>query len=310
MAIEKTLLIGNGLNRTVTQDNISWKNVLENLSKQSELHIKNIENKPFPLVFEEMLIKLEKTGYTKHNLQVFVSNLVERTRNKALDILFYSSTRNVLTTNYSINHLTRLDENYYISHKVIENTFSLFREYTSIKGKKVWYIHGNTVKPTTLLLGYRQYARYQSQIRDYLLYGLEFKGKKIPQSPLYQKIPNFNFDKNTEIFSWVDIFLRNHIHIVGLNLDFTETILWWLLTEKSYLRNRYPKDIGNVVYYHIDVTTQNFNKSDEDKLNMLSDFGVTVERIKSDSYLNGYLTIAEKFKKNSINRYKELIGNI
>ena len=35
------------------------------------------------------------------------------------------------------------------------------------------------------------------------------------------------------VYSWLDVFLRDDIHIVGLGLDCTEIDLWWAVTYKA-----------------------------------------------------------------------------
>jgi hypothetical protein len=49
------------------------------------------------------------------------------------------------------------------------------------------------------------------------------------------------------VYSWIDIFLRDDIHIIGIILDYTEIDLWWILYEKARQRN-YGKTKANTYY--------------------------------------------------------------
>ncbi|OYV93224.1 MAG: hypothetical protein B7Z60_09325, partial [Ferrovum sp. 37-45-19] len=268
----------------------------------------NIDKKPLTLVFDEIILKSKNTSNsTKNHLQNLIVELTMSYRNPRLDSIFYCLTKNILTTNYSMCHILdfdRVDAPFLSKNVPLENTFSIFRHYELPRnGRKLWYINGNSFRSTSITLGHLQYARYLSQINKYLTTGLTYSKEKLLRTPLSSNKLDFDFDKNSTIYSWVDIFLRDDIHIVGLTMDYTESILWWLLTEKLYLRKKHPKNIGNVTYYQINIHNNKISDEETNKLNMLSDLGVIVKNIETDSYLNGYLDIATMFDKRSKDRY-------
>lgn len=238
-------------------------------------------------------------------MQTYLGNLINRSCNSALDEVIYPLTKNVLTTNYSTRHAMNFDRTwpaFLEKNFVNENTFSLFRYFATQKDRRLWYINGAAHTPTSLTLGYKQYARYQAQIKNYLTSGVEFsKGKT--RSQLFQKDPVFDFDKTGEPYSWVDLYLRDHIHVIGLSMDYTESILWWLLTEKMYFKQTHPKKVGGMTYYQINIDGRPAKGPEANKLNMLADLGVIIKNVDADSYLSGYLDIAESFKKGSKDRY-------
>ena len=62
MAIQNTALIGNGPNRSVKKDNpalgneftITWKSILESLANELNYRVRDIDEKPLTLVFDEL----------------------------------------------------------------------------------------------------------------------------------------------------------------------------------------------------------------------------------------------------------------
>lgn len=314
MPIQKTILIGNGVNRInfageskSKKGPPSWKDSLELLAKLSDRHVRNIEKKPLTLVFDEIAYHSRASDVSKYALQKYIADIVKFEQNSIADLL-YSLTKNVLTTNYSTHHVVQFDKRNRATipaNFIRENTFSLFRHYGAPEDRRLWFIHGSSDQPTSLTLGYQQYARYQAQIKSYLNNGVVYIGKKIKNSPLFRKNPVFDFDKRRDHFSWVDIFLRDEIHVVGLGMEYTETILWWLLLEKLYLKAKYPKQIGDFVYHHIEILGKRLNERDENKLDMLHGFGIPVKYHFIKSYQEGYLEVAEKIKSGSKAKYEK-----
>jgi hypothetical protein len=314
MPIQKTMLIGNGVNRINFAEGSkskkgppSWKDSLELLAKFAERKVFNIDKKPLTLVFDEIAYHSRDSDISKFALQKHIADIAKFEHNPIADLL-YSLTTNVLTTNYSTHHVAQFDKRNRATipaRQIQENTFSLFRHYATPEDRRLWFIHGSSDQPTSLTLGFKQCAKYQDRIQTYLKSGLVSGGKKIKNSPLFRKNPVFDFDKRRDHYSWVDIFLRDEIHVVGLGLDYTETILWWLLLEKLYLKAKYPKHIGDFIYHHIETNNKKMSERDENKLDMLHSFGITVKYSVVDSYREGYLDIAEKIKSGSKAKYEK-----
>lgn len=301
MTIQSTVLIGNGPNRANEKDilevgnvEISWHSLLADLSKFAGIDIRNIDSKPLTLVFDEILLRSRKPN-VKLALLKEVSNKIFLARNAELTKRLSELTKVMLTTNYSWATFDSPEFGLFLHKKfpeINENTFSIFRGFKGDK-REIWFINGSSDTPTSLALGYMQYARHQTQIKNYLTGGVSYSKIKIPNSPLYRGIPQFDFDKKKEPYSWVDLFLRDHIHMIGLGMEYTETILWWLLIEKMHLQRKYPKYIGGVTYHQVDVKGKP-EKNINDKLNMLEDLGVQVNRVSAPSYFDGYMMIADQ----------------
>lgn len=311
MTIQNTVLIGNGPNRANEEDvlevgnvQISWHSLLKDLSKFAGIDIRNIDKKPLTLVFDEILLRSPKPNI-KLALLKEVANRIYLARNTELTKRLSELTDVMLTTNYSWATTDSPEFGLFLKKKfpeINENTFSIFRGFKGDK-REIWFINGSSDTPTSLALGYMQYARHQTQIKNYLTGGVTYSKTKIPNSPIYRGIPQFDFDKKPEPYSWADLFLRDHIHMIGLGMEYTETILWWLLIEKMNLQRRYPKYIGGVTYHHVDVKGKP-ETNIEDKLGMLEDIGVLVNRVSAPSYFDGYMTIADQISPKKIKSKK------
>jgi len=113
-----------------------------------------------------------------------------------------------------------------------ETKYSLFRR-RLVGSTYVWHIHGESEVPNSITLGYDQYSGYLQKLRSHATADRsDDQGSPFKQG-------NTNFDQaEGVIYSWLDVFLRDDIHIVGLGLDYTEIDLWWALTYKARLRAR------------------------------------------------------------------------
>ena len=312
MTIQNTVLIGNGILRGYEPGYgyPSWESVLQSLSDEFSVPINDLSLKPFPLVFERIRLQLIRDQKNPNTLLRHVAELMDCPSYKSSQLtdIFGGITKNILTTNYndaiaSLNGFNfPMSAKYYM--EIDEKYHSLFRAQTDGK-KDLWKIHGDTVRPSSILLGYNQYAKYMGQIKDYLYKGIKYKNIAHPlRSPLMGKKPDFNFDKPINLYSWVDIFLRDQIHIVGLGLDFSEIILWWLISEKLSLQAKFPSKVGGIYFYSIQLPNKIKSIPQQCVRNMLLDMGVNVVDITAKDYADGYLTIAEKIQPGIVKLHK------
>jgi len=311
MAIRKTVLLGNGILRVKKSGSfsISWQDILEELSSKYSVPLNDLSQKPLPLAFEKIRLQLIRDNLNPNVLLKDVARLTKRPGSGTYLIdIFSGLTKHTLTTNYG--SFIELGMGYrppvkdFFNKVVDEKYYSLFRNETDQKNKTLWRMHGQADKPQSLLLGYGQYAKYMGQIKDYLYKGIKFAGlKEDIRSPLMGKSPDFNFERNAEIYSWVDIFLRDELHIIGLGLDFSEIILWWLLSEKMSLHAKYPKKVGSINYYSIELPNVIKPVAQQCVRAMLRDLGANVIEIHAESYEEGYKKIADSLKPDLCERY-------
>lgn len=316
MAIQNTILIGNGINRWI-KDNpvpgddyrVSWKSTLERLANRANYKVRDIDQKPLTLVFDELLLNANQMS--KIDLQKLAMQIALIQGDADLNNIYSCVSNQFLTTNYYASfasngygfmpHHLGFEVQTPLFPQLQENTFSLFRA-RKARSKIVWNIHGGALNPTSITLGHRQYARYQNQISNYLSNGISYAKVKNLKSPLFAARPDFEFEKSGNPYSWIDLFLRDHINMVGFGMDYTESILWWLLTEKFHYQKRYPKHIGGMTYHHVAV--DEIPTHEQVKLHMLEDLGVKVNIVNAKDYKTGYLDIADTIKPGILKLFK------
>jgi hypothetical protein len=279
-----TLLIGNGPNR-LAESAVSWNEVLYQLLVYAPKKIRRQSaNKPLPLLFEEIALRLESTGKGDVGvLKRHVASLLNHlTPNSVHSRIMGLGLSDILTTNYdyslergSVNSGNSEDLNAQFVH---ESKFSLFRS-RSVGTTRVWHIHGELDAPRSITLGYDHYASYLGRLQRYV----SGQGDDGHTSPFLKG--DDSFDDSGHTYSWVDVFLRNDVHILGLALGFEEIDLWWLLTAKERLRHRYERRkresrIGRTFYYHLAIGDEII--TDNPKLLLLQGIGVKVERVEID----------------------------
>lgn len=281
----KTLLLGNGVNRLNTTG-ISWEEVIRKLLNYTKnKNITNINKKPFPLVYEEIVLsyfkKFRITDSPDTEIKSYISSILrEMNFNKIHKRIVNSSIKNILTTNY--DHCLEKSEIGFVKADLgRENKFSLFRR-RKLNETFIWHIHGEIEKPNTITLGYDHYAGYLWRIKDYLH----------NSSPFIHS--NYNFYENSKIFSWVDLFLLTDLYIVGLSLDYSEVNLWWLLIHKERLKLR-GKPVGETVYYQI--YDNDISDHEEAKLSLMESIGINTISIDSKyNYEYAYNIIFNEIK--------------
>lgn len=274
MIRKKVLLLGNGINRI--NNDYSWKKLLEGLlsfvGKSSNI---NLRDKPFPLLYEEIYLRgLKHSKINELEIKAFISRQISKLLPNSLHSeIIKMNFQHILTTNYD-----------YILEKSLPNGFESTQVVSIIKEKKysilrsrksnstnIWHIHGEQGVPNSLTLGYEHYSGYLQQMRNYLISGLAYKKTFIP--PLIDRLKRM--DK--EIISWIDLFFRKDIYILGLNFDFAEIHLWWLLTyiaRKKGEKRQYM--LNNTINY---IYPSSKRKNSEPRFQLLEATGVKLVEI-------------------------------
>lgn len=294
-----SLLMGNGINR-LNNDGVSWEELLNNLMTGLSLgkQIKYLKQKPFALVYEEILLSRTpaKNGSLRRQLleeEVAIKTLIAEQAKKLQHNDYHtrvmnSGVKHILTTNYDYSF-----ENAAVANKSgAKNNLPSELKYSVFRRKKhgaqsVWHIHGEADVANSITLGYDQYSGYIQQLRGYATADRRKRGYASPF-----KAGDMRFDRNPEkVHSWIDVFLRDDIHIVGLSLDYTEIDLWWALTYKERLRARnFP--VG-LTYYH-EWHTSTLKDDVLGKLSMLKALNV---RVRKQDCSTGFADAYDTFLK-------------
>ena len=282
-----SLILGNGINRVAMQR--GWSELLRELAIKfnGEDLIAYLEVKPLSMFIEELcarstlpfrkaehIIKVEFAGLLKQIQPVGAHERICRLFNV------------IMTTNYDFTIEEALaGPMHFPSFLAPESRYSLFRRHIADK-KEIWHIHGDVGRPGSMLLGFDHYAGNLQKIRNYVTDSVEVKGAPWGRVGSPVKGGNLEFTENRTIYSWIDYFLRDHLHIVGLGLDFTEIDLWWLLLHKR----RRLHQTGKVFFYQVLLDKE---ERETPVTSLLRSLNVQVVFVIADSFHDGYLKIAE-----------------
>ena len=266
----KVLLIGNDINNATSD--YSWKDLIDSLIKFSEISEKPEKaNKPFPLLYEEIyLTAARQNGLKELEIKKFIaSNTGYLEPNAIHEHVMSLDLENILTTNYDLTFekcLSTKSSSHTNQGYIKETLYSLFRMH-HLDNKKIWHIHGSELVPRSITLGYEHYSGYLQQMRNYIASGAKGVYSKKDFLPIEQRLQSGPFSH----YSWVDYFFTHEVHILGLNLDFVEMHLWWLLTYRARLMVEGRISLKNKIYYYL---PEKFIDSSKHKLQLLQVNGV------------------------------------
>lgn len=119
----------------------------------------------------------------------------------------------------------------------------------------LWNIHGNWNAPETIMLGIKDYCDYITEINKQI----SEEGTETNQS-------------------WINLFLKTDVHIVGFGLAYEETDLWYVLTHRKRMIRQKKNEINNRVFYYV------IDKyADDNKNELLKAMDVEVEIVRSQN---------------------------
>jgi hypothetical protein len=283
-----SILIGNGPN-LLSQDDCSWNQILEKLAEfvgDKEL-TNHSTGTPFPLLYEKLAVQYIRMGKQEKELKLFVSKLMnEMVPNGIHRRIVNSGIKHILTTNYDYNFELTAENIKQPANLIEENRYNLYRR-NKLNHSNIWHIHGEISKPRTITLGYDHYVGYLSKIKEYLIWERRGKNKSkySNEHSIYLQGESQFDDIEKLIYSWVDVFLRDDIHILGLGLDYSEIDLWWLLILKERQRLKsstifHSPIIGKTIFYNI--YNDSITKIILEKIDILKSIGVQIVNILND----------------------------
>ncbi|NIM13345.1 MAG: hypothetical protein GTO45_14625 [Candidatus Aminicenantes bacterium] len=148
MSKKSVLLLGNGINNI--NNKFAWQELIEELidhiGARGQIHIRD---KPFPLLYEEIIAEAVKNrGFKEKEIKDFISKKISNLKKNSLhEEIMKLGFQNILTTNYDYN-LEKVKQNDTTKLKnngaVKERTYSLFR-HTNIDLTNIWHIHGGII---------------------------------------------------------------------------------------------------------------------------------------------------------------------
>lgn len=266
--MKPTLLLGNDINNV--NNDVSWSDLLRDLIHDVNQHlygdntidINNFQDKPFPLLYEEIYMKaILSQDISEYELKKRIAGLVGQIKkNEIHERISTDQYRHLLTTNYehSLENVHKHSKSSLTNGGLIkESKFNIFRNH-ELNGTHYWHIHGDGETPNSIVLGYEHYSGQLQQMRNYVVSGTNYTSSKAKLKPLVNRLGQDGF----RVESWIDLFFSSHVHIIGLSCDYIESDLWWLFTirarrilEKSQFARRYPNFLdvaiqSRIVYYY------------------------------------------------------------
>ena len=174
--MDKTLLIGNGLNRTL-KSSISWEDLLDDIA--NEYGVEHIDNLPMPLEFERIVNTILRkssnpSSQIYNDIKKKIANKVQDKKLPANAIqheLCAIPVNAIITTNY--DYLLENAYNQDFSYKEAKDKSNSSLKYlwdpTSVQqGTKFYHMHGAASSSASICLGYEHYMGIIEKLRGKL----------------------------------------------------------------------------------------------------------------------------------------------
>ena len=242
---------------------------LSDYSGMPEL-MKDAKHKPFTLIYEQMVFN--PSDINDSQLKKKVADLVIDCKpNEHHKRIMDSDIKHVMTTNYDYSLERAKGDRGRRSKLKTETRYSVFRFRVS-GDKRIWHVHGEAEKENSINLGFDQYSGQLQTLRRYATSNGKSSGTK---SPFNLGQMDFDEKNNGMPYSWIDVFLRDNIHIIGYSLDYTELDIWWSLIYKQKLRKAGRHNVGTTTYH--DIKDGALSDQQKAKKSILKSLGVEVK---------------------------------
>lgn len=230
-----TILFGNGICRCIGMD--SCDGIIEQIRKENNPSAdpKIMKTLQFP-----QKIVVATNDHVDENMKRLTYDMINCTYSDN-DIVFLKEVLSnapdvILTANYSTELETAVYEKFtqYKYNQNVAKAYDLrstaenlgLNSYISLKTadmeKHLWHIHGNAMKPKSIVMGHYYYGKLLREIQEY-----------VPNFIRRYKAGMKSEDHLMQIKSWIDYFMICDVHMLGFSMDPAETDLWWLLCCKK-----------------------------------------------------------------------------
>ena len=266
--MQKTLLIGNGLNRCYLD--FTWDNLLIQLA--NDRHLKDFEvNGSFPIEFERIMnlhisnsnLKNKSEAYTraKNRVVKMIDDLDDISNEPLFEKIKTLDVNNILTTNYDLNL-----EKIYSSDglgKGVHNEVVMCPHPTDVFEKiRFYHIHGTITKASTICLSYRHYINIIKRMEKEMMSKVNIAPKCCTNERILCLLREECVDD-----SWWNLFFNSNVYIFGLGFGESEVDLWWLLSMRAayYFQDYYRARslINNTIKYYDIVFRDKYEKYEE-----------------------------------------------
>ena len=238
----KVLLIGNGLNKAFTDAKL-LKEILRDMTSNKNITGDMDLKMPFPL--EVVLRTNDSVNNRLMGISRQMYGRVDDSYRQVIRKILSMGFDEIITTNYSYEIEIGASDNDSITDyelkkmqrhtKAVGKAESMYLLHTYnevVSGdytNRVWHIHGESRKPSSMIVGHYYYGTILYKYRQFL------SGRKY----------NDFCKPDHEIKSWIDSFIMGDVYILGFKFDLAEMDLWWLLSRKKNEKMR-----GGKVFFY------------------------------------------------------------
>ena len=236
----RILLLGNGLNLAYNEGSLSWKGFIRNVSQPDVP-----DTVTLPLSLEVVLRTKNRVKPTMkaHSRALYGEVNSDEYRAMMRELLNLGFDE-ILTTNYSYEIETvalgvREISDYRLK-KIARSTTGradrkfLLHSYNEVvtDGVKnhIWHIHGEARKYESMVIDHYQYGALLNRFVNFCRWRDKEKASKVKTGPARE--------------SWLDVFMKADVYVLGQGFDFAEMDLWWLVNRKG-MESR----SGKVIFY-------------------------------------------------------------
>lgn len=314
----QVIFFGNGINRAF--GGMSWGEILHEMTADSKKHV-DVNQLKSPMPLQAIYLTDDNVNNTlkEHKYKLF-GKIGEDKHLEILRQILSINADHIITTNYSYElefaaypQLLKLSDK--AKERKIEqlrvcgndkkqgNKYMLYefnRLLTDSSENKIWHIHGEARKHSSIVLGHYYYGMLLNEIIAY---------SKSNRNNYQEKQKN---GEEIKIKSWIDAFIMGDVYVLGSRFDLSEMDLWWLIARKK----RENADCGKIYFYEPKEISENIDERLE-ILNIyadIKDMGVQIpkrddtnpqvceERDKGfkDFYIKAVEDIAAKIKQKQV----------
>lgn len=238
------LFVGNGINR-LEDISVSWDKLLEKLYSEPTWDISNALG--MTMRYEYIDCYTEETGY---QLKKKIGDAIEGNARKISEKensvhkqLMELPWESILTTNYDYSLEYSADANFKSVRTTAERDYS-FRRYQEAGDRRVYHIHGECDRPSSICLGFEHYAGMVEKMRGALVKSTEKELGNGHKFQLYDVLSGLTPLPEEWYYK---LFLQD-VYFLGFGFDSSEEDIWWMLSYRKRLMKEYPNLIQNRLY--------------------------------------------------------------
>lgn len=286
---EKSLLLGNGINRTL-DSSVSWAELMKKLGSTATEE----DEIPYPIDFEQ--IAADKGGMVgnrssdaykqlRENMSSIIEGINKSPAGEAHQAFRSLGMSNVITTNYD-----SIFESMFICNQLVSNPGgykNILAPVSEGDGVYFYHAHGLGKWKNTLCLSHEHYISLITKIRNLFFTDSDDENK--------ENLTEIIKGENATTRTWPELLFTTDVAIVGLELDYSEIDFWWLLAQRAAIFapcHNLTEFENSIVYYYVDCPMAQKSSSFYGRMNALKALGVSAQSVDAKDFPSGYKKMA------------------